>query len=427
MQFKCLRSCLCIFSIFLIPEIAHSQWSTDPTVNTPINIEIGAQIYPFVCTDMKGGAIVTWQDKGTDIFAQRVDKYGYLKWDSTGVPICTAVNTQEPVQIISDGYGGAIILWRDYRELPDLPTHISYSNTIYVQKVDSNGVVQWEVDGVQISDFRYTEEYGYTFAIYSEGIDIDQTGGVYIGWAIQDSLRDYHSYIQRVQNNGDKLWEEYGKHVNKVEGHVRVRTDLSGGVYIYISGTYLYRYSCEGEMVWDSVLTVRCGREPVLVNDENGGVFISGWYSQSSSVQLSHVDQNGQKLMDDLVFYCNGRPRTLRTVSDQSNGVYLFWIDEISLTYLIQNLVRVDFNGDKLWALSGGQLYPDVVDSEGNFITFLGEQDPGWRIYAMKYDNTGNTVWSEDSVLIYSRGSYSTGFVGYWQIVGDDEGGAMLF
>jgi hypothetical protein len=321
MQFKYFRSCLFVILIFFIPEFVHSQWSTDPKINTPVNIEIGAQIYPFVCTDMKGGAIVTWQDKGTDIYVQRIDKYGYLKWDSAGVPICTAENTQQPIQIISDGFGGAIILWKDYRELPNIPTHISYSNTIYVQKVDSNGVVQWQTDGVQISEFRHTEEHGYTFATYSEGIDVDQQGGVYIGWSLKDSLYDYNVYIQRVQNDGEKVWGEYGKHVGKIEGSVNVRNDLSGGMYLYIRGADLYRYSCNGEMLWDSVLTVRCGREPVLVNDENGGVFISGWYSQSSSVQLSHVDQSGKKLMEDLVFYCNGRPRTLRSVSDQSNGV----------------------------------------------------------------------------------------------------------
>ena len=50
------------------------------------------QLYPEICSDGQGGAIITWKDERNsadgDIYAQRVNSSGHAQWTADGVPIC---------------------------------------------------------------------------------------------------------------------------------------------------------------------------------------------------------------------------------------------------------------------------------------------------------------------------------------------------
>ena len=54
-------------------------------------------------------------------------------WTLNGVAICTTVNDQYNPTIVSDGSGGAIITWNDFRNGSDYD--------IYAQKIDENGSI----------------------------------------------------------------------------------------------------------------------------------------------------------------------------------------------------------------------------------------------------------------------------------------------
>ncbi|HSG29663.1 MAG TPA: FlgD immunoglobulin-like domain containing protein, partial [Candidatus Krumholzibacterium sp.] len=85
--------------------------------------------------DGLGGHIVTWTDMryGTsmNIFAQRIDGDGDIRWGIPGMPVTTAVNVQENPAIATDMAGGAIIAWKDNRELTQ--------TDIYAGKIGSDG------------------------------------------------------------------------------------------------------------------------------------------------------------------------------------------------------------------------------------------------------------------------------------------------
>ena len=67
-------------------------------------IEDGVSIYnlsntPYdkgIVSDGAGGCIIVWKDYrvGTDIYAQRVDKYGTLLWTANGVAVCSQINSE---------------------------------------------------------------------------------------------------------------------------------------------------------------------------------------------------------------------------------------------------------------------------------------------------------------------------------------------
>ncbi len=106
-------------------------------------------ILPKITSDGAGGAIVVWEDRRTgvgDIYAQRVDSAGNPLWAANGVALrsiagSNAGSAEFTNNITSDGAGGAIVTWRDEREV----TH-----HIYAQRVDSEGNTLWYANGVAL-------------------------------------------------------------------------------------------------------------------------------------------------------------------------------------------------------------------------------------------------------------------------------------
>ena len=103
-----------------------------------------SDIGPQIVSDGQGGAIITWYRNTDDIFAQQISSLGLPQWKLSGQSICTAYGAQISPMIISDGKGGAIITWMDYRKVGYL-TKIDDLNgdwDIYVQSINvtSNNV-----------------------------------------------------------------------------------------------------------------------------------------------------------------------------------------------------------------------------------------------------------------------------------------------
>ncbi len=137
---------LVVFTWLIVNTSSHAQWSTDPSINTPISTAANGQYWQKMVSDGAGGAIITWQDgrivNTDDIYAQRIDASGVVQWTTDGVPICTDTLNQQLPQIISDGAGGAIITWDDFRN--------GFNHDIYAQRINGDGVVQWQTNGVPI-------------------------------------------------------------------------------------------------------------------------------------------------------------------------------------------------------------------------------------------------------------------------------------
>ncbi len=112
---------------------------------TAICKAVNDQVYPKIIPDGAGGAIITWSDKRVnnhdDIYAQRIDADGAIhagNWKNytNGVPICVYDERQRIPELASDGAEGAIITWMDSREGTD-------DWDIYVRGIDANGVT-WD-------------------------------------------------------------------------------------------------------------------------------------------------------------------------------------------------------------------------------------------------------------------------------------------
>ncbi len=166
----------------------NALWYTD---GVTICEASNAQEYPQIASDGSGGAIVTWtdlRDDGGDIYAQRVYSDGTVAWASDGVSLCVDSNIQHDQEIVSDGSGGAIVTWMDYRDS---------QWDIYAQRVDSSGNALWQDDGVPLCSFNWHQQ--------DPQIVSDGAGGAIVTWE-DYRYSQWDIYAQRVDSSGNALW-----------------------------------------------------------------------------------------------------------------------------------------------------------------------------------------------------------------------------
>lgn len=96
--------------------LAQVRWAAD---GVELCSEAANQRYPRIAHDGAGGAIIAWWDRrdgNQDIYARRIDSDGTPLWEADGVPVCTAASDQYNQRLVSNGAGGAIITWEDDRD-----------------------------------------------------------------------------------------------------------------------------------------------------------------------------------------------------------------------------------------------------------------------------------------------------------------------
>ena len=104
------------------------------------------QVYPTIASDNAGGAIVAWRDERNigdpDIYAQRLNGAGVPLWTAQGVALCAAAGMQDAPAATEDGAGGAIVAWYDDR---------TASTDVYAQRVGAAGTMLWTANGAAVS------------------------------------------------------------------------------------------------------------------------------------------------------------------------------------------------------------------------------------------------------------------------------------
>ena len=157
------------------------------------------QQFPAIASDGVGGALVAWQDGRDafyDVYAQHVRGSATVDpaWPTNGQALCTARSYQQDVAMVSDGAGGAIISWRDYRNAPDHGSLDPFVD-IYAHHVLRSGRPDpsWPSDGLPICTALGDQRLP---TIVSDG-----RGGAIIVWADTRNGRE-DIYAQRVTRNG---------------------------------------------------------------------------------------------------------------------------------------------------------------------------------------------------------------------------------
>jgi hypothetical protein len=332
--------------------------------------------------DGEGGAIVIWEyDRtgGWDIYAQKVDSTGEIQWDSNGVAVCTAAGTQCDARLVSDGAGGAIVVWQDLRD--------ARGSRIYAQRVSAEGDVQWIPNGVRVCEAGSGQ--------FTADLVADGEGGAIVAWQeTRAGGRDI--YAQRLDASGAALWEPAGTPVSTAGSARRypemVADGVGGAIVMWKDGRsgaddiYAQRLNAAGEVQWaeEGVAVSTSGaveKQAEIAPDGFGGAVIAWQDGRAGThdIYAQRVSASGAVRWesDGLPVCTAARSQELPHIAaDGFGGAIIAWQDGRAGAHDIY-AQRVNAaggaqcapNGAPLCTAAREQFFPEIVpDGDGGAI-----------------------------------------------------------
>jgi predicted lipoprotein with Yx(FWY)xxD motif len=367
--------------------------------------------YPLIVSDGAGGAIIAWQSyRGSstaDIYVQRVNSTGSVQWTLNGVPACVVVFEQDTIVMISDGVGGAILTWQDYR------SNNGFAD-IYAQRVNQSGTMLWTANGLSVCSQAASQNGPNAVS--------DGSGGAFITWHDNRS-GNYDIYTQRIGSAGAVQWTTNGV-ATCTMGTDQLKPDIcsdgAGGViivwYDFRSTTdfniYAQRVGPSGAIVWvvDGVVmnnnVAYAQIDPKIVSDGMGGAIIS-WTDYrtgiTADIYSQRVNSTGAVQWTATgIIICteSGDQVKSQLVSDGNNGAYITWQDHRNAGNTDIYAQRIASNSAITWSAAGypictvdnNQLAPRIV-SNGNLGAIVAWQDyrsgNNFDIYEVGFNTSG--------------------------------------
>lgn len=366
---------------------------------------------PMIVSDGSGGAIIAWQSyRGSataDIYAQRINSAGNIMWSLNGLPVCVVVFEQDTISMVSDGLGGAIITWQDYR------SNNGFAD-IYAQRINPSGTMIWTANGVNICNQAASQR--------GPKIIGDGSGGAFITW-YDNRAGNYDIYSQRVAAAGAVQWTTNGVATCTMAAD-QLTPDVTGdganGIIItwtdFRSTTdfniYAQRVGPSGAIVWvvDGVVmnnnVAYAQTDPKIVSDGLGGAIIS-WTDYrtgiTADIYAQRVNSTGAvqwTATGVIICTATGDQIFSQLTSDGNNGAYITWEDHRNAGNSDIYAQRIASNAALNWAATGyeictvanDQLRPNLV-SNGNLGAIVVWQDyrsgSSFDIYEVGFNTTG--------------------------------------
>ncbi len=351
-------------------------------------------------------------------------------------------------QIISDDSGGAVICWEDFRKAPLHPiTFDPEGSEVFIQRVDVNGQVRYGTNGKKISgpanegfrligdmkkDFYGGFVVGYMgdssstaglvkrflfngtlewFIYFYDGylIDVDATdinGNIFIGYG---SYFSQENIRQKIDINGNFLWPD--SLFGRIPGDISFRrggafTDNGGGAIGVGPSGYLAinRVDSTGQYVFgNNGINLGEGQLGLIgyAPDNLGGIYVS-WTKDGSRIQ--RIKKNGTICYMPRGIIVARDTFTVgshRIIEDKNNGIISIWADVRNWPKRSFYIQRIDSAGNLLWDSTGtefitsdydlfftGSAYPLHSNGRGGAI-YLACDGPGIRIVMQQISKNG--------------------------------------
>ena len=378
--------------------------------------------------------IFAWSDTrdgGRDIYAKKIDESGNEFWNDEGLLIVSAPGRQEDPILISDGNGGAYVMWKDYRDEPD-------DGDFYAQHVLADGSLAWDplgvplttVPGKQVSPNMSGDGAGGAFCIWNDqstgtgtfghvygthlspegvlnpgvGIPLNTSGYEHSGVSIEiaapgsammvwsdnrnDSQYGNDIYAQRIDSNCVTLWSSHEE----------------GGTLIY---------SGPGEQGHAKV-TYYSDIASVIIWDDNRND------PDTEDIYAQFVDMDGTILFasDGIAVSVSESRQYKPRVKANSLGAFVIWSDtryntqtpalnDIFMQKLtVEDGLAWDNEVEVTAEQSGDQTQARLTTDEmgGVFITWMDDRNEENfdDVYLQHFDGDGNATFEDDGMSIAS-------------------------
>jgi len=233
-------------------------------------------------SDGDGGVILFWYDHrgayfdgfefvNNALYAQRVDRYGTVRWTPGGVLVEGPATGKKVAGIVNDGQGGCVIAWS--ASAFDFPGAQGREHT-RARRISSTGTTLWD----RILDSSGTQNsLGYWNIVRA-----------------RDRLFFQSSFGTRILTlDGTVITgmpiEGFGYMVSETDSVVFVLSD--------VGGLKILKLDSQADTLWSRPFTVRVGCDGVipfwkgaLTPDGEGGIY----YLYSCQDTIYHFDQRGQ-------------------------------------------------------------------------------------------------------------------------------------
>ncbi|MCB9230167.1 MAG: hypothetical protein H6581_00770 [Bacteroidia bacterium] len=298
-----------------------------------------------------------WEGRNKTLWIQKLDNFGQPLLEPEGMPVCRIGKEQEQQSVVSDGNGGLMVSWTDYRE--------TGRNYIYLQHFNTNGLPLYKPEGTKLgsehdgpfpkieglemlatrdgyfylawSDFRNgkgnsdifiqkLDEFGNP-KWRTNGIPVcvaageqsrprlieDGVGGVILAWVDTREARNDNIFAQRISPTGRMLWQIDGVPVCEAErgqSQIQMVSDAKEGVVICWSDArdllssgfdlYIQRINHQGDIMWGRDGKAFAKFEglqtaPSLASDGDGGAFVAWQDNRTgfSNIYMQHINSFG--------------------------------------------------------------------------------------------------------------------------------------
>ncbi|MBU0607792.1 MAG: hypothetical protein KKI08_07875 [Armatimonadetes bacterium] len=420
-------------------------WGGDDSKGRPVANSADVEMAPVACSDGAGGAIVVYQyvftageNRGdADIVAQRMDADGNLLWNGGAkpVPIAGSGHAETHPVVLSDGHGGAFVVYESQGEAGD--------TDLLAQRVDATGNVLWNGGAKPVAVAASPgRERGAV-------IVPDGQGGIIVVFEWEGENGNTDIMAQRLSATGQALWNNGEQAANVAdtadpERHPCAISDGQGGAIIafereYVAGEHkgdvdvmAQRLSGSGTLVWDRARDVSTApgleRNPVVVSDGVGGAIVACGYEAVEGEDAGDTDILAQRLSPsgDMMWNEGKRsamvssskrleraPRALPTSdggavfvveAEVREGERVGDVDLVAQRLSAQGEMRWEKGersavvSNSKWIESGAVIVPDGMDGAVVIFTmtgpkgkFEGDQD----VDAMRVSGEGAMLWNE--------------------------------
>lgn len=354
----------------------------------PICTAANIQISLNIVNDGNGGAYIIWQDKRSqssfDIYGTHVLADGSFAsgWEVDGNPIVDSNGTQNKHTFWEAGDGNALVAWIDSRDAGDI--------AIYIQKILSDGTMAWGEDG----------KYFVSCPGDNNSVKIvpDQAGNFYITW--RDKTNDNNGDIlaQKIDiSTGDAMWANnvavYQGDGIQVNPRMKSTTDNcaiiaweDGRNSLETTDIYAQKIDNNGNLLWDAdgvaVVTADLDQEnPRLNADDNGGVWIT-WDDLRTEdkpfgdIYFQHLDANGGSILTAGGAVVNNETnlQTSPLVKISENGkIFVSWGDNRTGSTGINFSI---FNSDGSPVVEDNEIYYGLSGDAVDFLVFENGSQP---------------------------------------------------
>lgn len=371
---------------------AHAAWIRN---GDSLCTAAGVQQNAAAVSDGSGGTIVVWRDQRNgsgngDLYARSISSTGVLRWAATGIPVCTAINTQTNQQVTTDDKGGAIAVWEDSRKTVA-------GSAIYAQRIRANGNIAWTLNGVAVDT---TTGYQTQPSIVPDG-----ASGAIVAWTASRGGRS-QVYAQRLDSTGVAKWTASGIPVAPTlteETYVVMAADGSNGALL----------------AWSDARSTAGGYNSIYAQRITlAGGTAAGWSATGVSVcDATHS------------------PSVPQIAQSDSGGAVICWEDYRDYLNTGANIYaqRIQADGTPRWAVDGvpvcaygsDQLYPEVVtDGVGGAIFSWQDQRAGManaNFFSQRLAANGTPQWTLDGISLCTALSHRSDMT----MIPDGAGGAI--